>query len=615
MPLLRDIIERFSFGQIDTLEARKIPRGASSGALDWLNYGDRIELRRGYKRKGGDDGTGRVTGIHVAIKNDGTQVLYKTYARKLKYYDEATSAFIEVGSDIIPAAASGEDIVFGNYASLAGSQTFFTSPNSGLYKIMTANPGSYTDLTDSSKNFKGRLRIFFNRIILWGRTADKTGIYGSYIDSALYTTVTGEATVSLGGTLAFKGGGATRTCFGVVLVIAGQTFTDDYSGNLVGNSGGTGTINYTTGAYTVSVAGIGTAAYQWEDSNNKGLGDFTKSGTRLAGEGFVFRQDDGGGDAQSVGLYGEILYCLHKYRTWQLAITQTDTNATNLPYRDRVGIPNHKAQVSTGDGIYYIDDTDLKDTQLRLLSLDKLSSIVIPSSISKRTQKGITLGIDLSNYRFNLASMIEWGDFVLIACRTSTSTVNNRVITYNKKSGALNYQSFFVSHFAIYNGALVAGDSATNNVYELFVNFDDDDALIARNVYTTEMSDHEIKELKRTKKIIPQGLIGPEQYFKVSASIDNGPYTEIGTIRGDGDYVDKGSSIVIGSSMIGDREIGGGGSGTVAYNFEHPLTLALGKYEHITLRFEALGLGFLSINKYTWYDVRKYGKRLPKKYR
>lgn len=64
----------------------------------------------------------------------------------------------------------------------------------------------------------------------------------------------------------------------------GEVFTDNFSGVLSGTLGGTGTINYMTGAFTTSQSGAGTVNYQWEMTNNKGVTDFTKSATRLAGE-------------------------------------------------------------------------------------------------------------------------------------------------------------------------------------------------------------------------------------------------------------------------------------------------------------------------------------------
>ncbi len=622
------IVNRFPWGTVNTIEDRAIPAGAASRALNWLSIGDRIELRRGYALMGADDGVGAVTGIHTTVNNAGTQILYKTYARKVKYYNTGTSAFTEVGSNMLPAAASGEQITFGNYASLAGTQMFFSSPNSGLYKIMTANPGSYTDLTDGSKNFKGFIQVFYNRLILWGRTADKTGIYGSYIDAAAYTTATAETrgsgdgvTTTFTGTLSFKGGGATRTSFAVTFTDGTETFSDNYSGVLTGSAGGTGTINYTSGAYSITFAvapilGVNniTATYQWENSNNTGLGDFSKSSPRTAGQGFAFRQDDGGGDTKSIQVYQDVLYCLHKLRTWALTLSQTDTNATNLPFRDRVGLPNLRAAVGTGDGVYYVDDVDQNNTQLRLLSLNQIATQVIPTSVSKRVVKGIILGVDLSDYRFDAAATIEWGDYIVFACRTSTSTVNNRVILYNKKSGAIDTLDYTASCFAIYNGALVAGDSITNNVYTLFSGWADGNANIT-NYWETELSSLETEYVKKTKQIRLQGLIQSTQSYLVEASIDNGSYVQLGTIQGNGSYVDIGGEINIGSHTLGSTEIGGGGSGENAFNYEHAFPFTVGKFQEVKLRFTAQAGGYVSIHKYTYHDIRTYTKRLVSKYR
>lgn len=632
MALLTHTIRQFPYGQIDTIEDKKIPDGAASAALDWIPLGDRIELRRGYLLIGEvDDGAGRVTGLHVMVKADGTQVLVKTYARKLKYFDEtlATPAWVENGSDILPAAASGEDVLFDNYSSLAGAQTFFSSPSSGLYKLMCANPGSLTDLTNAAKNFAGYMRIYFNRIILWGRLKDLTGIYGSYIDAAAYTTVSAEILGASGsqtytGTLAFKGGGATRTCFGLLpsgTTGAGvETFRDDYNGNLIGSLGGTGTINYTTGAYSITFNGAVTSGnvtcdYQWEDSNNTGLGDFTKSSPRTAGQGFVFRQDDAGGAARGVGVYNDVLYCLHVLRTWQLSITSNDTGATNLPYRDKVGIPNFRAYVPTGRGVYYVDDANSNDTQLRLLTLNQIGTLVVPTSVSKRTVKGIILGVDLSAYRFDQAAMIEWGDYIVVACRRQNSEANDRVLLYNQKSGAISWHDYFVSCFAIYNGRLLAGDSISNNVYELFSGFDDDDSLISANYWETELSELQIEELKKCKKFAPQGLIATTQSFDVYMNLDNGGFVKVGSISGTESYVDRNNEVLVGSNGVGENIVGGGSGGVSAYNFEHPIRLALDKFSEIKVRFVATGIGYLSINQYKWFDIRPKGKKFVKKYR
>lgn len=76
------------------------------------------------------------------------------------------------------------------------------------------------------------------RMVMWDLANDKTGLYGSFIDEANYTTVSAEVIADTAtGTLAFKGGGSTRTCFGVVITdtSSGEVFTDNYNGVLTGS--------------------------------------------------------------------------------------------------------------------------------------------------------------------------------------------------------------------------------------------------------------------------------------------------------------------------------------------------------------------------------------------
>src|SRR2546427_8154606 len=375
-------LKKWPYGIISSVSGEKIPEGAAADSLNWLTLGEGgIALRRGYARLGAtENGAGAITGLGIGTKLDNTQVVFRTYARKIEYYDTVTDDWIEIGSNTLPADASGEDVTFSPYKSLAGAVFYLSSPNSSIYKIMVANPGSITDLLSTS--YRGKIIIKQNRLFLWdrkqGAITDKTRVHLSYIDKdevSDYTAVTGEALGSSGslaytGTLAFKGGGSKRTCFAVSITDTSETFYDDGNGVLVGSAGGTGTINYTTGAYSVTfaVAAVGavTATYYWEDSTSTGLADFTYSSpTRIAGQGVFFIQNEGGA-LQAVLTYNDVEYCFHEDMTWALTLTRDDTDATNLLFRRKVGIPNHRAAVATGRGIYYMDDIDQNDPQLRL---------------------------------------------------------------------------------------------------------------------------------------------------------------------------------------------------------------------------------------------------------
>jgi len=261
-------VKTFTKGFINEIEPQSVADGVCTDGLNWMFQGDKVELRRGYRVLGTDVGSGIVTGLRTAKKSDGTEVLFRTRARKIEYYDEITEDFIEIGTDSLPAGADGEMISIESYQSLAGASVYLSSPNSSIYKIMTANPGSLIDM--SSDSFRGRIRILHNRIFLWDRYGsnkqrDKTGLYGSKIDKDDYADYTAlsevietpdDTTVLFTGTLAFKAGGSKRSCFGVVIVARTadglETFIDDFNGVLTSTAGGTGTINYATGDYSIT---------------------------------------------------------------------------------------------------------------------------------------------------------------------------------------------------------------------------------------------------------------------------------------------------------------------------------------------------------------------------
>lgn len=603
------IISQFKYGVVNNLESQSLPDGAASDSLNFLTKGDKIELRRGSQIMGTEiTGSGSNDGLWTTYKSDGTEIIYRKRGRKLEYYDTTTSDWIEVGSDIFPLSAVNDDASFANYQSLAGAQLWISSPNSSLYKIMTGSPASYTDVYDASKNFKGRIKIKYNRMLLWARTTDKTGLYGSNIDEASYTAVTGEATTSLTGTLAFKAGGAKRTCFGLVVThtVSGEVFTDNYSGVLVGSLGNTGTINYTTGAYTFSIAGTGTVDYQWEDSTNGGIADFTfTSPTRVAGEGFVFRQDDGGA-LQNVLAYDDVLYCLHEKKTWRLLLTSDDTNADNNIYRERVGVTSWKNAVDTGRGIYYIDEGEENIPKFKLLTLDSSTGQVIPSVV--------TLNLDLSNYIFDQGAMFEWGDYIIFTGRTAGTTSNNRMFVYHKTWESIDILDYYVNNFALDNGALVAGDSVSDNVWLLFSAFDDQDALVP-GYWISGISRLGLDRLKKSRRFIIEGEIQTNQSYNIYASADRGGWTLIDTIEGTGDYVDSGTSVSIGSVTVGRKEVGGGSDDVFAYHYQKECRFDIDKFDNIQIKFEPQGLGYVSISMYEFSDLRLRQTKIAKKYR
>jgi len=615
-------------------EPSKVASGVITAGLNWIFTGskskegvDKMELRRGYRLLGSDVGVGKVTGLRQISKSDGTEVLYRTRARKLEYYDDDTEDWVEVGTNIFPVAASGEDMSIEPYDSLAGAAGYISSPNSSIYKIMPANPDSYVDLASTSH--RGKIRINNNRMLLWNNLSsskqkDNTGWWGSKIDKDIisdYTAVVNEV-VSSGdgviktftGTLAFKAGGSKRSCFSVIFTDGTETFNDDYNGVLTGDQGGTGTINYISGTYSVTfntapVSGTGniTVNYSYEDPISGGIADFSYSVPRVAGEGFYIPHGEGAGHAMSSEFFDGVYYLFHEKKAWKLTITANDDDASNLPYRQRVGVPNHRATAGVGEGIFYVDTSEEKveDVVVRILELEKLSGSVIPNDVSPL--------ILFEDYRFDDAVLKEWGDYIVLACRTSDATENNRMFLWDRNLGVWSPPQDLQAYcIEIYNGALVAGDSTTANAYELFSGFDDDESNIP-NYVTMELTNLGVDGAKKTRRIVIEGEIQEDQTLKVYASYDRGDFVEIAEIDGKGSYVDIGSDILIGQTTLGQKAIG---TGDVAFANHYKLETKINsdKYNDVQLKFEATGLGYVSVYFYQLKDNRYKGRKTIQRY-
>lgn len=611
--------DNFKNGLVTSLDSREVPRGTVSKVLNWLINQDKVEIVRGIYRIGSDRGVGSITGLFFTKNSISEDVGWMKAGRKFFYWDAATEDFIEIGTDYFPVAAENDEMSFSDYITNQGNQVWMSSPNSSLYKIMTANPDSPVDQYNAAKNFKGRIDILLNRMFLWYTNKDKTAPYGSYIDNLNNTQVTTEAISDNAtgkkhytGTLAFKAAGALRTCFAVSFTDGNEVFNvDDYSGNLTSNGAGTGTINYATGEFVLdfganTIAPV-TATYQWEDATNKGIADFTKSSPRQAGEGFVFRQDDAG-PLMTIKTYNDIQYCIHKYKTYKLDIGSTDTSATNRIYRESVGIPNWKAACATGNGIYYIDDTDKNKQQFRVLTLDTNLAQVIPVTISKN--------LDLSSYDFSNGSVTEFFDYIIFEGKKANSAHNDTTFVFNKTWKNWTILNYPINCLTIKNGELWAGDTLSKNVYTLFSGWDYDSEII-ENEIEFDFDDLDLPEyFKKIKRLPLDGFITKNQSFKVYIDYDNSGFVEVGEIKGDGSYVDKGISVSVGNTTIGTKVVGSSKLDTVeAYYYNHELVLNSDKFRRAKIKLVAQGIGYCSMNSYAWKDLRIKSQRNVIKYR
>lgn len=623
----------FRYGVINAVGPRDIARGAATDSLNWLTKGDKIELRRGMAFLGTNsvnNGNGLASGLVKAVDALGVEHLFGTYGQSLKYFDIPTQEWIETGTNLLgpkvvnASGIASEIISLAPYTSTAGNQLFVNSPNcAGYFKIFVSNPGTALNMigVNGSTNYNGNIKIDNNRTLLWNRTVDKTGLYGSYIDSQTYTTVPSELTSYTGDgtTKNFSGynlvnGTGLKTVFAVAVTAGSLIFTDNYAGALTAPDGSTGTINYITGALTLTfmTAPIPTqqitVTYEYEVSATKGVADFTfTSPTRVAGQGFIYPQSDAAGGAlQGPFGYNGTYYCMHILKTWALTIAVPDSNSTCIPYRSLVGIPNQRAAVEAGEGIYYIDDRDPTNIKVRLLTYATTGvPQVIPVPVSNN--------LILNNYLFDACASVLWGDLVLFSCRTNDSAVNNRVLCYNKLWKAWDILDCNVACFEVYNGTLVCGDALTNNFMTLFSGWDDL-ASVIDNYWIGNMDNADIDGLKKTKKLYLEGDIAPGQSYDVYLSYDAGAFVKIGSVLSTGNYVDKSQSVSIGGTTLGEKLIGGNINEPVAYHYELLLPINTDKFEFAQIEFIATGLGYVSIRNYRQWDVRYKGAAVPTKY-
>ena len=640
--ILPDVnVKNWNRGLITRLESQSIPRGAASDALNWFSQGDHIELRGGRALMGTEITTnGKISGLKVGVRFDGVQVPFRVYDQKQGYYDTVTEDWIDAAVfpiTVLDDDGNCEDISFSTYHSLAGAYLYGSSPNSSIYKTPIANPASVVDQLSTAH--RGKIRIKQARMFLWDRKdttggSDKNGVYLSYIDRdelSDYTPVTAEAIGALGsttysGTLAFKAGDAKRTCmyvsFTATTAAGTELFIDDRNGSLSSAAGGTGTINYATGAYSITFSQITTGAvtsdYYWENAVSAGICDFSKSNPRTAGQGAVFRQDEGGAEMQNMGTIGEDEFCFHRIKTWNLFLSSDDTDATNLVYRVRVGLPYWQALEETGEGIIYADAIDVNDPLIRIMQKSQFSTEVLPASLSDN--------LLLKDYRFDKCVIKEWGSYYVVVCRHVTSTINNRMLMYNKIWKTWDIMDLRASYIDEYNSSLIAGDSGSKNVFTLFSGVSDEDANIP-NQWTTGKDNLGSEGVKYSNVFEIAGLVGPDQKLKISLAYDSSDFVEVGfteivdgdddhqyAIEGTGTYVDQSQSAVIGGPVIGSTMIGGGELGLNASPYRRQFRINTPIFEFVRVKFEAVGVGYMSITEYSFRDNRFKGRALPPQY-
>lgn len=608
----------YNSGIQNKVDSELIAQDAASDSLSWITEDGRIQLARGRQEEGTDASVavGGIYGEIFAPQNDGGSVHFRKKNTKIQYN------LAGVWTDIVTGLTDASLYFFAPYASLAGNFVYIGGPD-GLYKIHTSFPGTAKNMYDATKNHKGFILINESRMFLWNRfdlPTDKTALYLSKIDpqGTNYTTVTNENLGSSGsttytGTLAAIS--ATRFVFG--LNITGttgagvETFTDNNNGVLTGNLGGTGTINYATGAYSVTFNGAVTsgnveADYQWEDSNVGGITDFTFSTPRVAGEGDFIPQEYLGEPIQNVIPFDNKYYSLKTTSVYELDLTADDTNATNAVYRADIGIPYYRAAKATGKGIAYMDTANPSKPFLSMLIRNPVGGNLEPINLCPL--------FAWENYQYDQCVIDTWGENIVISARTPDSDKNNRLFLVNTtQKYSVDVSYYGVNTFAQNSGLLYGGSSIAEVVYELFSEFDDLGTTI-ENYWEGKDENYGDDTLKRFRYLQLSGLIDPNQSYEVWAYYDGGGAELLGTVVGSESYVDNNAPQLIGAKMIGTTLIGGGTFVTV-FPYLLQMRVKTPKFRVRKLRFEAKGFGYVSVEWQKDFDILTFEQKIPRKFR
>lgn len=383
-------------------------------------------------------------------------------------------------------------------------------------------------------------------------------------------------------------------------IYGAEYFIDDKNGTLNSSAGGTGTINYATGAYaltfvTAPINSVVIYTQYYYEGVTKSIVDFVSSPATF------YNQFDGGGDIIATFPFDQVQYCFHLLKTWYLNINAT--TATNLPYRSRLGIPFLRGGFSTDDGVVFLDLSIPSQPRVQALTIDDNSATavvtVVPTPLSDT--------LDLTSYGFNQVVLFRWGDYDVMACSNSLNGIvqsqNTIMFARNIYSGQWDILDYPASCLAQFNGTLIAGDSLSNNLFTLFSGTDDQGANI-NNYWFSKLFNLGVGGMKQFNRFVIKGLIQQTQNLDIYFSFDNGNFTKFQTISGTGSYVNLGNPTDVGSSTVGSNVVGGGGSPIIAYPYEYEFAVPAGIFEYVQIELIANSIGFVQVDELTFKDIR-----------
>ena len=394
-----------------------------------------------------------------------------------------------------------------------------------------------------------------------------------------------------------------------------EKFTDDFSGTLSSNKDGTGTINYTTGLVEVNFQtaprddSVVKVVYQTQDHNKDGITDFTSSATRIAGEGFILRQDVGGDAIQNVLILDGSYFSIKENSIYRVSLSQDDnpSGVVNEVFRRNTGIKYWQSAVTTSKGIIYMDSFDGRSPKLSLLSRGAFGDVFDSKEFAEH--------FEYSNYIWDKSVMVVSNENIIVSCKENGSTYNNLLLVINLTENRIDKYDYRTGSISNSDGQLYITDSLSVSTYKVFSGFSNNGKQI-ENYWTGKEELMETERLKKTRFIRIKGDISLNVELDIYVSYDNLDRELIGTLKGNSNFVNLSKVKTIGDSLVGEDTIGGNsetftiGIETAPYFAEFKLKQK--KFNKRQITFVARNGGYVSVEKVIDEDILYYQNRMPR---
>lgn len=488
------------------LDPAKVDDGANpQGQNTTVNEGDRISIRNfGYETypAGASASTtgSPITSVHTFRKRDGTNILMRSYADKLEYFDEGTDAWVAIKWGL----TSGKKFGYADY-------NINTDQTSYVY---------FGNAYDNFMRWTGARSIVASAPTagntLYLTSVDGFSATGSVFMCGAYYTYSAVGTTSLN--LSPPPGGSPCTP-GTVAFEMPQEYPWNPKGNI-----------YLAAQNRIFISGSTSTPQAVYFSRYGDARDYYNasliSGSTAASPG-IFNLAEGGGGVSGMVLDENSIYIFKKSIIYKATLSDSLYALQPLkPFDGKsqtIGAVTNFSTFTGGNGVFFITP----DKQI--LNLARVEGVDYPqvkpiSDIIKPTTDAMD---------FSQASGIVFQDRAFFSVKSASSTPQNDVIlTYNIKNGYWDSPivGWQVSDFTVYddgNGeALYLADATAPNIYKVTNAPLDGEFAVKANWRSKQIDFGLPQSLKEIQNVYVEGYIAQNVNLSISLLLDENGYNQ-----------------------------------------------------------------------------------------